>query len=308
MPFDIQILLDLEQIRNPFLTSLFLFLTQFGEELILLPLICLIYWCINKKLACFAALNFFSALLVNHVLKITFCVDRPWIRNPRLSPVPDALGSATGFSFPSGHTANAVSVYGSAILWFRKHNWIVILNCCIIFLIAFSRLYLGVHTLQDVAASLIAGFLLLFFNQWIIKRIEGNPDKDRLYLFLIIALALICALYTILKPYPDGTDDALKADGMKTLGAIIGAACGVYWDFRKIRFSKSEKPWINIVRFIVGLTVLLFIKSLLKNIFNQIFGLLFGSFIRYFILLFWIFSFYPFLFSLWNPTRRNLNE
>lgn len=308
MPFDIQILLDLEQIRNPIFTKIFLLMTQFGEELILLPLMCLVYWCFNKRLACFAALNFFSALLVNHVLKITFCVNRPWIRNTQLSPVPDALDSATGFSFPSGHTANAVSIYGSVLLWFRKHIWIVILNGCFILLIAFSRLYLGVHTLQDVAISLIAGFILLFFNQWIFKRIEKNPERDRLYLGLIFALAVLCALYTILKPYPDGTQDALKADGMKTLGAMVGTVCGVYWDFRKIRFSKSEKPWINMVRFIIGLAVLLFLKPMLKSPLNQYFGLLLGSFIRYFILLFWIFGLYPFLFTLLNPARRNLNE
>ncbi len=308
MPFDIQILLELEQIRNPFLTNIFLFITQFGEELILLPLMCLIYWCINKKLACFAAMNFFGALFVNHLLKITYCVDRPWIRSTQLSPVPDAMQSATGFSFPSGHTANAVSVYGSAIFWFRKHLWMVILNSCIIFLVAFSRLYLGVHTLQDVAISLIVGFLLLLLNQWIFRKIESHPEKDRLYLFIVFAAAAFGALYTILKPYPDGTDAALKTDGMKTLGAMIGAVCGFYWDYRKIRFLKSNKPWVNIIRLIVGLVILLFLKTALKGVFNQYFGQLLGNFLRYFILLFWIFGFYPFLFTRLELLQHNSYE
>ncbi|MHC1772295.1 MAG: hypothetical protein AB9907_11280 [Flexilinea sp.] len=33
---------------------------------------------------------------------------------------------------------------------------------------------------------------------------------------------------TDLKPYPDGTDESLKADGMKTFGVITGAIFGLY--------------------------------------------------------------------------------
>jgi hypothetical protein len=104
-----------------------------------------------------------------------------------------------------------------------------------------------------------AGFILLFFNQWIFKRIEKNPEKDRLYLGLIFGIgSSTLRSFTYSETLPtDGTHDALKADGMKTLGAMVGTVCGVYWDFRKIRFSKSEKPWINWFRFFIGLAVLL---------------------------------------------------
>jgi undecaprenyl-diphosphatase len=107
MPFDIQICLTLNKIRNPIFTKIFLLMTQFGEEFILLPLMCLDYWCFNKRLACFAALNFFMCSISQSCFKNHLLVNRPWIRNTQLSPVPDALDSATGFSFTSGHTANA---------------------------------------------------------------------------------------------------------------------------------------------------------------------------------------------------------
>lgn len=40
-----------EEIRNPALTWLFSLLTTFGEETIVLVVVCTLYWCINKKLA-----------------------------------------------------------------------------------------------------------------------------------------------------------------------------------------------------------------------------------------------------------------
>ena len=117
---DIEFLLWLEKMRTPALDALFLAVTKLGEEAVLIALICALYWCLNKRLAQFMIFNFFFGFMLNQLLKITFCVKRPFLRDARLKPVPQALKTATGYSFPSGHTADAVASYGSLAVWFRK--------------------------------------------------------------------------------------------------------------------------------------------------------------------------------------------
>lgn len=297
MPADLLVLSNLEQIRTPFLTEIFLKLTMFGEEIILFPLLCLLYWCLNKRLALFVSLNFFCGTLVNQLLKVTFAVSRPWVRAPALNPVPEAIAEASGFSFPSGHTANAVAVFGSLGVWFRKQKPLAILMALLTILVGFSRLYLGVHTLQDVLVSLLIGALLLLVTTRLFALIEKNPAKDGLFLIAILFIAAVSAAFLLLKSYPEGTPAALKADGMKALGAITGAALGVFWEVRKIRFDVKAPLWINLLKLMVGLVFVLILKSALKPLLNDAFGELFGNFLRYVLLLFWIFGLYPFLFT-----------
>ena len=78
--------------------------------LILLP--ALIYWCIDKKKGFFILTATSACLVVNSVIKLTACVYRPWIRDPRITPAGDAIKEATGYSFPSGHTAAAGPMLG----------------------------------------------------------------------------------------------------------------------------------------------------------------------------------------------------
>ncbi len=304
MPADLLVLSNLEQIRTPFFTEFFLTLTKLGEETVLLPVLCLLYWCLDKRLALFVSLNFFSGALINQILKITFCISRPWVREPGLNPVPEAIEEASGFSFPSGHTANAVSVFGSLLVWFRKRKWIALPMIVLTLLIGFSRMYLGVHTLQDVAVSLAVGFLWLLVSVRLFSYIEKNPEKDLHFLLFVLLVVLLSGAYLFLKSYPEGTDAALKADGMKTLGAITGAALGVFWDRRKIRFDVKAGIGANLLKLIAGLAVVLVLKSILKPWLNAIFGELFGSYLRYMLLLLWIFGFYPFLFAKVLKTDR----
>ena len=48
----------------------------------------------------------------NGALKVTVCAYRPWIRDARILPYGDSINTATGYSFPSGHTMNAATVFG----------------------------------------------------------------------------------------------------------------------------------------------------------------------------------------------------
>ncbi|MBO5535524.1 MAG: phosphatase PAP2 family protein [Clostridia bacterium] len=68
-----------------------------------------------------------------------------------------------GYSYPSGHSVTAATLYGSMAVCARKMmRWISVLCVILILLTGFSRNYLGVHTPQDVLVGLTEGALMLW--------------------------------------------------------------------------------------------------------------------------------------------------
>ena len=183
MPIDLQILSSLEAIRLPVLDQIFLFITDIGIAPFLLPFFCLIYWNLNKKAGEFLAFSFFLTMLTNQLLKITFCIDRPWVRNPDMNPVDAAIPAATGYSFPSGHTSNTTAIFGGIGLWF-KNRLLRILCFVIIALVAFSRLYLGVHTPEDVLVAMIIGFSAIFVSKKLLECMNELSETCEKFAYL----------------------------------------------------------------------------------------------------------------------------
>jgi len=97
-----------------------------------------------------------GAGLLNLLLKAHFARARPSLS--------DAIRGAHGYSFPSGHAMGSIAVAGAfAYLAFRGFkSWrtqSAFLALCITFVLAvcFSRIYIGVHWISDIAAGLLAG-------------------------------------------------------------------------------------------------------------------------------------------------------
>ncbi len=72
------------------------------------------------------------------------------------------LGS---WGFPSGHSSNAVALWGSLYLFFKK-NWVGLIAIPMIIFIPLSRLYLGLHFLADILGGCLIGLviMLLFYK------------------------------------------------------------------------------------------------------------------------------------------------
>ncbi|MBI5457298.1 phosphatase PAP2 family protein [Candidatus Kaiserbacteria bacterium] len=85
----------------------------------------------------------------------------------------------TGFSFPSGHATLAAAFYGFLmfLLWrmmpagYLRTAAILALTL-LIGLIAFSRLYLGVHYLSDVLGGLLLGAAFAYLGTALVRKIE----------------------------------------------------------------------------------------------------------------------------------------
>ena len=301
MPFDEPVLMTFQSLRIPALTGVFLLLTEFGAETIQLPLIAFLYWCGKKRIAILIGISFFSGMVVNQLLKITFCVQRPFLRFENLAAVAEALPGASGFSFPSGHTAGAISVYGMIAMLTEK-RWLKIVMVSLIAAVGISRLYLGVHTPTDVLAAIVIGTLILIAVRIASRSLAANPALKNRFLLLGFALLLISMLYALLKPYPEGTGAFLRSDVMKTVGAALGGLIGFRVEESKLRFE-APKSWLGkILVFIPGIALTMALRVLLKAPLNAAFGELVGSFVRYVLITFWITALYPVLFG-WTLRR-----
>jgi len=160
--FDTGISEFIYSIRTPTLTTFFKAITLFGNEIILLAgtlAFILLNWKKHKREAIVFAVVLLMTLGINVLLK-------ELVHRPR--PTIDPLFDMHTYSFPSGHAMNSFVFYG---LLFRfiyhfthKSELGFILAFCsiiMIFLVGFSRVYLGVHYMSDVVAGFIGGFWIV---------------------------------------------------------------------------------------------------------------------------------------------------
>ena len=243
---DIDYLLFLQNFRNsidnaltPFMEMISLFAVTY---LVILP--AFIYWCVNKRVGLYTLSSFAASLTVNAIIKLSCCIYRPWIRDSRVLPAGDAITTATGYSFPSGHTMAAVPAYGGiALSAWKKMRWISVLCLICLFLTCFSRNYLGVHTPQDVLVGIAAGSLVLWAMSAIFKYVEKNPEKENWFLLGGVLLGIAALVYFSVKEYPrDIVDGKLLVDPLKMTKDGFGDSAKLI-AFCIGRFN--EKKWIQ---------------------------------------------------------------
>ena len=263
----------LESIRNPVLDAFFSFITKFGEETVFMVAALIIFWCINKYHGYYILSIGFMGTVINQFLKITCRIPRPWVKDPSFTIVESARAEATGYSFPSGHTQSSVSTFGG-IAKTSKLSWIKVLSIILSVLVPISRMYLGVHTPQDVLVSVVVALVLIFGFHPIIKKSEN----DHKYMWWLICVMLIISianlLYVTKYNFPTDVDinnlqSAIK-NAYKLFGAILGIVVVYYFDSKYIDF-KTEAPLLGqILKVVFGLIVMLAIKEGLKPVFNAL--------------------------------------
>ncbi|MCR5234355.1 MAG: phosphatase PAP2 family protein [Lachnospiraceae bacterium] len=233
--------------------------------------------------------------VVNGLLKVTACVYRPWIRDPLVVPDSAAMAAATGYSFPSGHSMNAASLYGGGAI--RKElPRILRVSLAIIFvLIAFSRIFLGVHTPQDILIGSAVGLFMMWLTMKLTERIDADPKKDIPVMCAGIAIAIAVAIFAAFKSYPEDYDAAgkLLVDGAKMakdtykgVGWCIGFFAGWVLERRYVVFSTDIPIIRRMTRLVTGLlsyyAVTLIPKAILNNCLPTVSATILTTFIQTF--------------------------
>ncbi len=295
---DINILLALQDFRNgagAFLASFLSKMTFLGELNTAMVIMAIIYWCVSKSFGSFLLMGWSGNRIVNGLLKVTFCVYRPWIRDARIVPYGDSMTTATGYSFPSGHSMNAASVYGGGAVRKELPRTLRIVLGTILALVAFSRIYLGVHTPQDILVGAGAGLMVMWLTAKLLQWIEAHPRKDVTVMCIGIAIAALVAVFAAVKAYPADYDAAgkLLVDGKKMandtykgVGWCIGFLVGWVLERRWIGFSTDVSMVTRVTRLTTGLlgfyAVSLILMPLVKDWLPGTGGTILSCFIQMF--------------------------
>ena len=284
---DLQYLLWLQDFRNgiqdawtPFMEWVSMFATTY---LILFAIF--YYWNRSKKDGLYTLVSYYFCMVITPLIKLTACVYRPWIRDSSIVPAGDAIKTATGYSFPSGHTTTAAPLAGGLAVntWKQKGTRLLsAIFVLFILLTGFSRNYLGVHTPQDVFVAITISILSLILTAKLFSYLEKHPEKENVLLLAGLLFCCLALVYITLKHYPMdyGTDGKLLVDPQKMmndgygdLGKMIGFIIARYVEKTWIRFEPLKKGAFGIVICLAGLIPLV----LLKRYFSPMMVLWFGS-------------------------------
>lgn len=252
--------------RTEFLDTFFRGISYLGEITILLPLLCIIYWCINKAIAYLALFSFFITGSIVHGAKITFRIPRPWVIDPDFAPVGSALETATGYSFPSGHVQSTSSVFLALGHWSGK-KFLRILSYAIVILTMLSRMYLGVHTPLDVCCSLVITIItIIILNR--IKNYYDIPSNTKAGILIAsIAYALGLIFYSYLLVRWNISTWELVSDSVVFAASLAGFTIGAFIENRFINFGTDcFSIWGQFLKILLGLggmLVIFYLCSLL---------------------------------------------
>ena len=281
-----EILYALEKLRTPFFDAFLGALTELGNETVFMAAALILYWCFNKKWGYYMLWVGTFGTLINQFAKIICRVPRPWVRDPGFTIVENARAAATGYSFPSGHTAGIVSSCG-CIARVSKKAWLRAVCIALIVLVAFSRMYLGVHYPTDVVFSLVVGLILVFAVYPLFAGAEKKIAPVYWLIAALLVLSLAFALFVSLHAFPADTDaenlsSAVK-NGWTMAGTALGMLATLYLERRYVNFDCKACWWAQIMKIVIGLALVLAVRAGLKPVLAAVFGgAQFANAIRYF--------------------------
>jgi len=200
------------------------------------------YWLWNKVMFTRLAVLIMVTAVINAFLKDLFADPRPAIEFA-LDP-----GVGDSFGLPSGH-AQVAAVTWFWLAWELKRHWFWVVAVVVVAGVSFSRLYLGVHDVEDVLVGLALGIGSLLVFAWLLSdRFEAWRRLDgRVQLGIILAVQ---PLLWLLWPAPDGPGV------VSAVGAfLVGWWAGVLYDRHRLDFRRHPNGLKALIAAASGLIV-----------------------------------------------------
>ena len=260
----LEIIKAIQSISSPVWDAVFEGITFLGEQEVAILVGAALLLCLNKRKGFEFAYLLVTGLLVNVTLKEIFDMPRPigleGVRSLRVE-------TATGKSFPSGHTQTATMLYWWLQSQIRKPI-VTVISLIVIFGVGLSRLYLGVHWPIDVLAAIGIGMAWVWLMAKVYPKLEGQGS-----IFIGLALAWAGSIFFYSEDY------------MKLLGLLTGLTLSILADQKWIHFEAKGSWKQKVVRLVIGAAGALAILILGKLVFTHP---VFGHVMRYGLVMTWI--------------------
>lgn len=308
---DIEIILFFQNLRGILgncLNDFFAFITTIAVDYYILIPALILFWAVDKKAGILGIASYGVGCFYNAILKSTFAVYRPWIKNNKIKPLESVMKGASGYSFPSGHSTSVSSFYSALIFYYRKHKKLCVVFALMIFLTMFSRLYVGVHTPQDVLVGALLGILAIATVSVVSKFVSKKPNNDVIVLIVGIIACIVALIYIYTKNYPmDYIDGKLIVDpvtmtvnGFKDPGMFFGALLGWFVERRYVKFEICKSPVKKVERCFIGaILVILYWTAIVDPV---------GNFFKINIVYFLLRASIPFIFMVIYPLTFRSNK
>jgi len=231
------------QLRSAEMTVVMNAFTALGYTPFFLACLPLGYWLWDKDLFTRLAVLIMLTALLNAFLKDAFQDPRPDLAFALDPRVGDSYG------MPSGHAQVATAMW----LWLAyelRRPWLWIVAVVIVLGVSLSRLYLGVHDVEDVAVGIGAGLACIgIFRLLLSDRLQRWHDlHPGLQLALLLALQPVMWL---LWPRQEGPGSASAI-----LAFLFGWWAGVLYDRHRMNFKRHPNWGIAIVAAAIGIALL----------------------------------------------------
>ncbi len=267
LDWGIQVILWFQQF-SPALDLPFKALTFLGDETFYLIFMPLFYWCIDRHSGARLFILLLFSYYINAIAKVMADQPRPFHYDQRVR----AVVHAGGGGMPSGHTQNAVVIWG--FLAARSGKTIAWLTAGFLMIgIPLSRVYLGVHFPTDLFGGYLLGGLILVLFLWLSPRAELWLAKKSFAWQLGISFfgPLILILLN-----PTGNKDILSMTSV-----LSGICVGFVLERRFVGFSCESIWWKRVIRYLLGVAVLFSLWGGLKVAFSGLEPAALFRFIRY---------------------------
>ena len=245
----------------------------------LVVIMCLLYVMVDKKKFCRVLFCYSICVTINAFVKITACVYRPWIKEPKIVPAKNSLAAATGYSFPSGHTAAASSCSMEMIAEYKQNKLLAVLLILYICVVVFTRMFLGCHTPQDVLVAVLEGFFAVLATAALMAFVEKKDGNDKILFIAANILFAILIVYALIKPYPIDRDAAgeilvspkkMQNDAMFDFSFALGFVHAWFLEKRFVKFSTDgisarQRILRGVVEALFGIVINLVIYSIAKQ-------------------------------------------
>lgn len=255
------------QTNYPDLEQIMPLISELGSLEFYLALMPLIYWCIHKQFGRQVIYLLALSYGLNSILKHALHQPRPYWLDSAVG-----LSADAEYGLPSGHSEVGTTIYLFFAVWARR-AWVWLLSFALIFLMSFSRVYLGVHFVHDVlAGAFLAALILAGYGLWCRYAEESFRNRILGQRLLVAVLVPVFAslfyllLRLVIEPPPEtvGWAEYIPAAEVvsmenlaSSLGLLLGLGVGLILEASRVHFTVAGSMRRRVLRYLLGIVVTL---------------------------------------------------